>query len=335
LVSQKGILPESLYQTKLKKLNELTHTNIVTSIGERLNVELFRAQYQQKEGQLISPLYCEPFLEIVTRGQLFREQKGSRDVKREKAEVAGFTKAQEILADPDLGNDAKIIIISPRGNSDSIYQHNFYDVYEKAEDGTISMYRYSSKCSYQEFWQTAQEVDPFNNIPDNPQDHDFLKNPLVTYKPKEDIQELFNPDTKTINLEEFIRVTSSEMCKNQIQDYFRALLNGQDAQTLQHQYNLIAKSADIVAGKDIQAKESTFEEQLSTPLRVVATACGISGTTNNPFSVSEFAKSSYVLKDQYGTLEIRCQECHITYLRTSGKLEENCRFCGGTKGIAC
>lgn len=335
LDKQKGWLSEPEYQLKLKNLTELTKTNVITSIGERLNVELFRTQYRLEEKQLISPLYGEPFLEVVKRGQQFREQKGSRDVKREKAEVEGFKKAQELLADRNLGSDAKIIIISPRGDKNSIYQHNFYDVYEKGQDRNINMYRYTSKHSYTQLWQTVQEVDPFNNIPDSSQDHDFLENPLVTYLSKENIQQLFNPDTKTMSIEEFIRTTNSSQCKNQIQAYFQALASGQDPGTLQHQYNLIAKAADIVSGLDPQSKKINYQEHLNTPLRIVATACGISGSVNNPFSVSEFGNQSFVLKDQFGTLEIRCQECHISYIRTSGKLEENCRFCGGTKGIAC
>ena len=335
LGSQKGTLSEIEYRTQLENLTELTKTNIITSIGERLNVELFRAQYQQVGNKLFSPLYQEPFLEVVKKGQEFREQKGSHDVKREKAEVAGFTKAQELLADPNLGRDAKIIIISPRGNDNSIYQHNFYDVYEKAADGKINMSRYSQKNSYQQLWQVAQEVDPFSGIPENAQDHDFLQNPLVTYKTKKNIQGLFNPDTKTTSVEEFARVTSSTHFKDQIQAYFQALTNGESPETLQHGYNLIATTADIFSGLDTQSSGGSFEAHLHSPLRIVKTDCVSSGSTSNPYSVSEFGSSSFILKDQYGTLEIKCQECHTTYLRTSGKLEENCRFCGGTKGIVC
>ncbi len=335
LESQKSRLSQSQYQTKLDNLTQLTEANIVTSIAERLNVELFRTQYFLKGNQLISPLYNQPFLDVVKRGQEFRAQKGSLDVTREKAEVLGFQKAQMLLADPNLGYDAKVIIVSPRGNKNSIYQHNFYDIYEKGPDGTINMYRYPSKHSYQQFWQTAQEVDSFSCISENPQDHDFLQNPLVTYLSKENIQELFNPDTKTMSLQRFIKVTTNTHYKDQIRAYFEALTSGQEPHILQYYYNLIAKSADIVSGLDPHAKIRNYKDRLETPLRLVATACGISGSGTNPFSVSEFGNQSFVLKDQFGTREIRCQECHATYIRTAGKLEENCRFCRGTKGIAC
>lgn len=54
-----------------------------------------------------------------------------------------------------------------------------------------------------------------------------------------------------------------------------------------------------------------------------------------PFSVADFGFNLGANEDQYGTLELHCEECGQSYNRTHGKLEKSCRFCGGTKGITC
>lgn len=48
-----------------------------------------------------------------------------------------------------------------------------------------------------------------------------------------------------------------------------------------------------------------------------------------------FGDSGLGLGDRYGIREIHCESCGVKYLRDHGKLEKCCRFCGGKKGIVC
>ncbi|MEK7581644.1 MAG: hypothetical protein AAB512_05170 [Patescibacteria group bacterium] len=342
LHSQRASLQPQEFVRRLKNLNSLTETNVITSIGERLNVEIFKASYHLENGQLINNTYNEPFLEIIRNGQKFREEHGSQDVAREKAEVEMFTKVQEKLAGGELGPGAKVIVISPRGG---IYGHNFYDQYQETTDGRITMSRFTSKDSYQDFHNASQILDPFNGIPDNPTDADFLRNPLVTYKSTEEIQTIFNPQEDTLSQDEFVKIIDS--CLPYIQTYIRELVGGGNYKDAEALYFKILKLADVVSGHDpyITGQERAAfleslsggnhlrETQLATPLRPVATACGISGS---PYSVASFGGANEsVLWDKYESRVINCGTCGTSYIRPIGKLEPCCKFCGGTKGIVC
>lgn len=333
-------------QTALENLITLTKNNVYTSIAERYNAEIHTAQYFLKDGLLTNAAYPEPFIEVMRRGQKFRAEKGSRDLAREHAEVVGFEKVQELFKSGSLGDEANVIIISPRGGKNSTYQHNFFDHYKKQKDGQITMTRLASKSTYADFRQAAAVLDQLNNLPQEPTDTDFLAHPLVTYKTEEEIKQTLNINSETLPNGELEK--HKDHLKLQTNHYINTLLLGASPEVVNREYNRILKLAEVLLGKDPYLKEEQKIRIIKDPtqinhlsdltLRAVAAACGLSGNNfSRPFSVADFANASFDIKDQYGTLEIRCENpnCRAVYLRNFGRLEDNCRYCGGTKGIAC
>lgn len=340
---------------ELNSLNRLTRFNVETSIGERFNVELFQTTYHI-EGNLIKhPLYKEPFIEIVKRGQRFRQEKGSTDIEREIAEVDAFEKIQRTLTDPDT-DQVKVISISPRGTSSSIYQHNFFDVYEKNPNGTITMSRFTSILSWNEFYQAAQNLDPFNNICQNPSDADFLANPLITYKSIDHILEIMHPQEETLNRQEYQKLI--EACTPLILNYIRTLAENPDEFLAEKNYNALLKFADVATGFDQQITELRDRQRIikaiarpeefvfianylaTQTIRRVATACGLSGNSRGgSFSFTSLFRPFSVV--EFGLLQNSCTDCggpenhfHCPGCRgqiTSGLGITTCPHCGLTK----
>lgn len=354
----KGKIPQEEYQRRKDQLDLRIRHNLETNLGERFQVELSQVTYQLVNGRLKSDEHDEPFLEIVKHGQRYRQENGSGDIEREMAEVAGFERVSQILTDPDF-TDAKIIVISPRGNQDSIYQHNFFDIYQafaEDEDGPrsirsiVTMTRYASNATYEEFRQAAEQIDPFNNLPQDPTDADFLKTPLITYQESAGIAKIMHQDEKAMTRKDLQKLITKvtplidAYIKTPSLKTYNAILNFADA--------IIFAESDTDKYRVLQSLQNpalTCTEGLihlygNLPVRPVAAGCGLQGgfgqsasltLVNSPFSVSEFGAKTSSFEDQYGTLEIHCEECGATYNRTPGQLEKNCRHCGGTRGITC
>jgi len=353
-------IPEEEFQRRLETQNSLVRRNLETSLGERFNADCLRINYYIGNGQLMHSFYKAPFLKRVELGQRSREQNGSTEVEREFAEVISFEKVQSSMTNPDFDPKAKIIVISPRGQKDTIYNHNFYDIYSKDENGDIAMSRFYSKSSYRQFYEAACNIDPFSDLPENPNDADFIARPLITYKSIEEIHQIFNRDEGTMSHQEFLALLKNSSFA--ISSYIKALAKNPflSDEEYQGKYNAIPNLSDICAGLNLQNLSRFKREQIieairqpnlregmlvylgAQTVRTTSGGCGLSGgyltsTNNYGFqSVSEFATGfNSLLEDQYGTLEIHCEECGATYMRTPGKLEKSCRHCGGTRGIAC
>ena len=346
---QKNHLTPAEFQRHKNQLDLRTRHNLETALGERFKVEISQIIYQIVDGLLQNLEHDESFIEIVKRGQRYRQSNGSNETERELAEVEGFARIEEILTEPRF-EDAKVIVISPRGQEGSIYQHNFFDVWEKDGD-RVTMRRYTSSATYEQSRVAAEFLDPFNNLPGNPTDADFLKTPLITYKQIDEILALFPPDEGVITRQELANIIA--ICSQLIENYinnpssktFTALLNFADALTFTPEVKSPYTSRVRMRITPMTVKR-LIDFYGSQPARQVATGCGlqlgfrstVSGQWSvvnfSPFSVSEFGIAG-ALEDQYGTLEIHCEECGANYLRTPGKLEKSCRFCGGKHGIVC
>lgn len=335
------------YPKDLENLLQETRTNLGASLAERANAEIYRATYTLKNGQLYHGDI--PFIDLIKHGQKIRQNSGSNQVEREQAEISSFDRVQTEFANGVISKDAKIIVITPRKG---IYQHNFYDVYSKDSEGNIQMRRFSSKSTYREFSQAAGEIDPFTNLPSLPADSDFISSPLITYKSDEEIHSLMQRDETTTSLEDLENYF--ENITPLILDYlnYLAYSNNLDWETVKEKYNAIVNGFDIASGRNrfmTGNSRANFIETINDPMRFfaasqhlsrqkvepVAAGCGISSGYNNhaysaPQSVTDFAH-----EDQYGTLRIDCKKCNRSYNRTPGKLEEKCKYCGGTEGIVC
>ncbi|OGD88981.1 hypothetical protein A3J17_01205 [Candidatus Curtissbacteria bacterium RIFCSPLOWO2_02_FULL_40_11] len=307
LADLKPQVSEEEFDRRKTQLNLRTRHNLETALGERFKVEISQVTYQVIDGNLQSPEHDERFIEIIKRGQRYRQKNGSKETAREHAEVEGFARAEKILTDPRF-DGVKIIIISPRGQNDSMYQHNFFDIWEKHGD-CVTISRYTTSTTYKQFMKAAAAFDQFNNLPQNPCDADFLKTPLLTYKSLEPILALFPPDGNTITRQELEEITA--ICSQLIINYVN--------NPLLKTYNALLNFADALAGKApgleaIIRKTAHFQTYStpdvgslvnyfgSFPVRQVAAGCGlqtdfssiVSGqlsVVNSPFSVAEFGKS--------------------------------------------
>ncbi len=114
----------------------------------------------------------------------------------------------------------------------------------------------------------------------------------------------------------------------------------------QEKYRAIINFADVIGGKGPKnilihphlkaGLDAAINFYAALPEREVATPCpAIFGTrkegAHSAFSVGAFG----LLRDGAGTLEVHCETCFATYIRTSAILETKCRWCSGTAGIAC
>ena len=346
LLLQKNYISPQEFARRKAQLNVRTQRNLETTLGERFNVEVSKVTYEIKNNQLISPLHDEPFIDIIKRGQRYRQENGSGDVERELAEVEGFERLQQIIAmsdDPvsseaslnkseadDTGSELKIIIISPQGKPNSIYQHNFLDVYEK-KGNQVTMTRYTTTASYNEFRQAADKIDPFNNLSAKPTDADFLKNPLSTYQSIEDILNIFPPHEAVITQEDLEKIV--EICSQIILDYvnnpsqltFNALLNFAD-HTLQ-----ILKGSGPQTNHPIKPFEvaQVISHFGYLPIRQVAAGCGpqsgsLSMVKSSPFSVAEFAFPGQLATSE-DTSDFPCPRCG--YIITYGAGIKKCPGC--------
>lgn len=359
-----NLTPEKYQRLKIQLDNRTRH-NLETNLGERFNVEISQVNYYLENGQLINSDHDEPFAEIIKRGRDYRTRNGNPiDHVRESTELEGFEKVQKLLT-INHSPSTSIVVISPKGSKDSDYQHNFFDVYQKNENGKIQMSRYTSQLSYDEFWLKAKELDP--NFPfvsggtNELTDALFLSHPLTTQKSPAEILETFHDlkkDAKTMTYEQYqklledcsplitsyLSALASNPTEHQITKIYNATLNFADAKIMP-QTSL--KFAQVIDFPNINLSQASLlptnvaaliDFYGTLPVRQVMTGCGKqSGFSKNPWSVSEcgIPKGSSNLKDQYGTLEINCEECGATYERYSGVLEKFCRVCSGTKGIVC
>lgn len=326
LLSKKDLLEPEAFRQEFLALENLTKHNVETAIGERFNVELFQETYQIKNDLIFHPSFKEPFIEVMRRGQKYRCDNGSNDTIRENAEVVGFEKVQDLLTKPNAQSDEKIIVISPHGCKNSIYQHNFFDVYQRDPNGQITMSRFTCKFEYMEFYEAAKLVDSITNLPQTPNDADFLSNPLVTYKSFEEIKQIFSPQEETMSNREYAKLI--EACTPLIACFLNNLAQNPEEYVAELDYNRILKFAHIYTGigpqtYDVFTRRSIIEEiRCPMPLPGVAfaidrqtlpavkTGCGISGQSSSssirPFSVADFSIFGKNSEDEEEVTDFQC-----------------------------
>lgn len=338
LIAKENLLPTQEFSRRKNQLDERTRTNLETMLGERFNVELTRVTYKIEDNQLTSSQHDEPFIEIIKRGQKYRQKNRSAETERELAEVEGFEKVQKILIDPQF-EDTKVVVISPRGKKSSIYQHNFFDIYEKHGDRII-MCRYTSRATYEQFRQAADKIDPSNDLPANPTDADFLKTPLVSNKNIGEILDLFPPDEGVITHQDLQKI--HRFCTQIIINYisnpsyltFNALLNVADRISQAPR----APGSDPKVGRPIKPFEiaQVISHFGYLPVRRVVAGCGLQGNFSSivsgqlsivnlfPYSVADFAFPGQIATSE-DTSDFPCPRCG--YIITYGAGIKKCPGC--------
>lgn len=359
LYHSKSRLSPGEFDRQKCQLDTLKRHNLKSALGERFNAEVFCVTYYFASGQLFNADHDEPFLEVIQRGQKHRQQAGSAEIVREKAEAAGFAAMSRILLDSqgESLSERKVIIISPRGNKNSIYQHNFFDVYQKNHDDTITMSRFTCKFNYCQFRQAAANIDPFANLPPNPTDADFLATPLLTYKSLTEICKILSPQEETLPLNQYQQLL--EICTPLITSYLQALAaENVDPGKINKLYAAILNVADDFILKPAMRQQLTelihqslpllvpaIEYYSRLPVRPVAAGCGIqTGFRSNVngqlsivmthWSVAEFGLGNRSLTAEK-TLNCRCPFCsrQVNAVITSGRII--CPSCGQSAPYEC
>lgn len=346
----------SEYSRLKQQLDTRIRHNLETTLGERFNAQISEVYYRLDNGQLVSQEHDEPFAEIVKRGVDWRKRFGNpADHERENAELQGFAKIQQILTQPHIIPEFKVINISPRGLQDSDYQLNFFDIYEVVDICQIRMTRYASKMTSEEFLEAAKNINPSFKSPQVLNDSFFLENPVETFRSLEEILEIFHPDINSMAKAQFQNLILKD-CDPLITAYivnpsektYNALLNLAD--------RLIGISLSPKVGSDPLIRGLTpispngvdrlINQFGALPVRPVTTGCGLQhgfsptingqllairsfsegwSTTNYyPYSVAEFALFSQ--SENQDTSDFPCPRCGYTI--TYGAGIKKCPGCG-------
>lgn len=331
------LLSPAEFKRQEEQLNLRFEEDLKSEIRERFCTQQYQTIYTLRDGKLINSQYDQPFSQIIKKGIEFRRQNGSADQTREQAELIGFERVEQILN--GAAEPSTVVSISPRGTKESIYQRNFFDVFQKQENDQIIMTRFTSTATLEGFQAAAQKLNPAVPRPIVPTDAYFLSHPLKTTVSLEQILEAIELD-KTAMEKDYVE-TIVENCMPVILAYVN---NPSEAG-----YIAAVNLADILAGKkmlsnsqfndsaierfsDSLSFRSTFNYLASLPVRPVQTGCGLSGSSRleNPqpfsvlsaWSVADFGRGS--LDNDEG--DFPCPRCGETITYGAGITE--CPGCG-------
>lgn len=340
-VALKDRFPEEEARRRKEALDSYVKRQFETHLGERFNVLLSSTKYDLLEGKIFGQDMETPFIDVIEKGVNYRKGNGREiDFKREEAELIGFKTIEEVLGRDETEVGTMMLSISPKGEKNSEYQHNFYDIFSlKEENGQrfIEARRYSSSLSIEEYQEAVFPLKEFEVIP-TPED--FLSEPILIEPSNLDadnIHEILHREhdyMTTQEFEEIIKIctplilsyikTLSELPFNEERQIltFNAILNRAD---LAKEYiSLKYKIVDIV----FRSTEDDIKHLGRMPVRMVATACGASGGFSvgpgGPFSVSEYGGGFYATSKEW----FNCPKCKY---KASGPVGNICPGCGLTK----
>jgi len=264
----------------------------------------------------------------------------------------GFEKVEQLMCQEDTPLGTMILSISPRGGENSVYKHNFYDIFclvEKDGKRGVEARRYSSALSQEEYVEKLTQIIPSYPKPLKADDVYFLSNPVLVpaqFKTPDELHRFLHREHDCLNEEDFSRVI--QMLEPFIRTYIKRLEeNPFDESSLGMILNSILNIADeaekrIRTGdferfyrsyQGIKYREAELKEEISfwgaKPVEAKFVGCGYSSSfsTFAPFRVADFAE------DQYGSLEFECPNCRRKNRRPTGKLLDHCQHCGAN--VAC
>lgn len=307
------------------------NSQMETHLGERFNVSLSEFEYDVKDGQMWGKDMDEPFIESMKRGRDYRKEHGNVvDRAREEAEVIGFEKIQSVLLDPETPIGTMMLSISPRGDEDSTYQHNFYDIFtlKKTESGKpyVQARRYASGLNISDY---REMLLPFTNIDIDASDPaaSFLSQPIV-------ISGALTPDDihsylhkKHYTMDEKVFEIIKKQCRGLAEEYARSVwvepYNIERQKLLFNAYlNKSDELAEIIEGEGTGVwgkilpvtTAAMIEEDIGKyayqEVRQVMTGCGASegyavlAPSTKPFSVVEYGED-----DGLGPRDVECPSC--------------------------
>jgi len=351
-----------LFEEKRKGQDGFTKFNLETAIGERFNAGLSQRRDEIINGEICDTNMKRPMLAMIKNGVEYRAHNGSSptDQIREQAEVIGFEKIQDVLVSPLTPVGTMMISISPPGEGDSIYKHNFYDVFtlKQDEDGIryIEPRRYSSGLDREEYIHKAlvlqAEYFEDEDAKDLPFDAYFLSHPLridSEFGDADTIHSNFHKEHEYMDNKEYGEII--RLCQPFIHAYLAQIAkNPYDTYERNVRFNAILNKADEIADQRrsgvivhevfVRVTDAEIYRLGEKEVRKVGTGCGSSGGAEtgsvmdsilSPFSVSEFG---FLGSDSMGELAFACHKCNGINVRPrEGKLPK-CGHCG-VKFDAC
>lgn len=296
-MNKEALLQYNIRHDRSEKDARFIAKHLETHLKERFNVLLSTVEYGIDNGHLVREGKSEPFIESIKRGRdvIQSISPDSFDFDRENAEPIGFEKIDTFLSNPETPLGSKMLSISPKGEKDSKYQHNFYDIFTLEErDGKkyVELRRYSSALSRKDY------AGRFGFNQDNPPTAaEFLENPIKIGADisADEIHESLHVTHDYMIPVEFERIWNSSLVQFFVKRYqldrsarsFNAILNAadevwQNKEKEDGKYQFIARNT--ISYEHVRILE---EKQV----RQAGGQCpGKSGadTDNSPFSVSEF-----------------------------------------------
>lgn len=313
-----------------------------THLKERFNVLLSTVEYGIAGGHLVRQGTEDPFVESIKKGRdvIQKLSLSTVDYDRENAEIVGFRKIDAFLSDPKTPLNSMMLSISPKGEEESKYQHNFYDIFtlkQRQGERYVEMSRYSSALDDRDYVRSLH-LDPAMSKAE-----DFLANPIairdILVTP-EKIHEALHIDHAYMKPSDFEEIWKSPLVQACAQKYeskrdarsFNAVLNAADE--VWENRNRREKGGlyiDYAYHAPTYGEIAFLEEK---KVRQVSGGCpGKSGADINdsPFSVSSFANLE---QDKYGERTFECPACGKTNIRPKDELVSKCQHCNSDK-VAC
>ncbi len=258
---QGKIPPEEFAQRQIQTINR-TRRQLEKMLGERFRVRSSQVEYFVEAGKLKSPDYPEPVIERYEEGRRFLVESGSAETEREQTEVDCMRQLEKIFSEGELREDEKVLIVSAKGPKGSLYNDNYFDVYEQKGDKII-MTRYLSTHSYEGFSRAAQVANSYLNWQE-PEKLDaayFFKRPIVTTLSTDRILEIFAVDPAT--QPEKINQEIKKDCEPYTAHYIRMLIeNPSDIEEIKKALNTIFNVSDET---ELKTRPSTWVEAKTIP----------------------------------------------------------------------
>lgn len=343
-----------LFEEKRKGQDGFTKFNLETAIGERFNAGLSQRRDEIINGEICDTHKQQPLLAMIKNGVEYRAKNGysPSDHLRERSEVIGFEKIQDVLTNPFTPVGTMMVSISPHGDKDSLYKHNFYDVFTLKEDEEgryIEPRRYSSGLEVEEYVDKARKLQAAyfedEDSEDLPFDAYFLSHPIRIdgdFGDADTLHANFHKNHEYMDNSEYQEII--RLCQPFIHAYLDQLARDpHDEWARNLRFNAILNKADEIADQRrngviihevfLRATDDEIYRLGEQEVRQVATGCGASDGARSllegilsPFSVSEFGRES----DQYGSLQFECpsEKCKKTNTRPRNQLLTHCQHCG-------
>lgn len=358
------LINEDYYKKQKEGLDKMIRYNLETALGERFNTGISRRVDIISNGVIKDINTGLELLPMFERGRIYRMNNGSstHDREREQAEVDGFARIQEVLCDPDTPIGTIMVNISLSGGKESIYQHNFYDIFEKTDEG-VEVVRYTSALTIEESVEKARKISSEHEFGKNITDISLLKSPIILdsasgFSSSEEVHAFFHKEHNFMKEKEYKEIIS--ICVPYILNYIDIITNTPyDINGRNMAFNALLNKADLVADSLIRGKIdyvsdrghfSINKEELyrlgMQEVRVVNAGCGSSRGAgvmgklyllNNPWSVFEaIMPSCGDCGSSSADSHYHCPCCNKEYSdETTMKQEDRTKSCGCGFAFGC